>query len=203
MPTPELAPSAVIAEKIIASALPLAAIEGWTVSVYEKAVNAAGMTEAEAALAFPGGPQTIVPVFFDIRLKALQTQISQLPLDEMRIRERVTSGVELWIDGLSDYPAAARKALDWCAVHPLSNHSLPSIVWSVADAIWKGIGDESSGFTFVSKRTTLSAVMTSTLAVWRKHADEKSEWKAFLDRRIEDVMAFEKFKASVKVPRFA
>lgn len=203
MPTPELAPSAVIAEKIIASALPLAAVEGWTLSVFEKAVIAAGVTEGEAALAFPGGPETLVPVYFDTQLNSLKAEIAALPLEDMRIRERVTKGVELWLDGLSAHPVAARKALDWCAVHPLSNHSVPSIVWSVADAIWKGIGDESSGFTFVSKRTTLSAVITSTLAVWRKHADEKPEWKAFLDRRIEDVMAFEKFKAGIKVPRFA
>lgn len=203
MPTPDNAPSAVIAEKILASAMPFAAVNGWTDRIFQQAIADAKCSRADAALAFPGGSDTLVPTYFDLTLDKLNKNIAALPLDEMRIRERVTQGVELWLDELSLHPEAVRKALDWTAVRPLSAHSTPSIIWSVADAIWKGIGDESSGFTFVSKRTTLSAVITSTLAVWRKHADDKQEWKAFLDRRIEDVMAFEKLKAGFKVPRFA
>lgn len=203
MPTPENAPSVALTEKILAHALPLAAEQGWTPRVYQKSCEAAGITEAEAAMALPYGSDSLVPALFDLQISKLSASLGELPLDEMRIRERVTKGVEIWLDLLSEHPEASRKALDWLAVRPLASRSLPALIWSVADAIWTGIGDDATGFTYASKRTTLSAVVTSTLAVWRKHADEKTVWMAFLDRRIEDVMAFEKFKASVKFPRFA
>ena len=57
-------------------------------------------------------------------------------------------------------------------------------------------GDTSTDFNHYTKRMTLGAVYGSTLLVW---LDDKSEgWSdtaAFLDRRIDDVMRFEKFKA--------
>tara|TARA_Y100000052_G_scaffold26426_2_gene31368 strand:+ start:31888 stop:32499 length:612 start_codon:yes stop_codon:yes gene_type:complete len=203
MPTPDDAPSVALTEKILAQALPLAAIEGWTPLVYRKACDQAGVSLSEAALALPNGSDSLVPALLDLQISKISTTLKALPLGEMKIRERVTKGVEIWLDLLSEHPEALRKALDWLAVRPLASRSLPALIWSVADAIWTGIGDDATGFTYASKRTTLSAVITSTLAVWRKNADDKTVWMAFLDRRIEDVMAFEKFKASVKFPRFA
>ncbi|RYG35696.1 MAG: COQ9 family protein, partial [Burkholderiales bacterium] len=47
-----------------------------------------------------------------------------------------------------------------------------------------------------TKRTTLSAVLGSTLAAW-VGTDDEAEIDAFLDRRIENVMQFEKLKGQV------
>ena len=50
-----------------------------------------------------------------------------------------------------------------------------------------------------TKRATLSAVYSSTLIYWLgdDSADQADTW-AFLDRRIENVMAFEKAKAGFR-----
>jgi ubiquinone biosynthesis protein COQ9 len=70
------------------------------------------------------------------------------------------------------------------------------ISWRSADLMWRIAGDTSSDFNHYTKRLTLSAVYGSTLLAW---LDDQSEgWTdtaAFLDRRIDDVMKFEKFKA--------
>ncbi len=203
MPTPDHAPSAALVEKILAEALPLAASAGWTETVYRQACAAAGVLPADAAYALPKGIESLVPAYLEFLREELDTALKQEPLGEMRIREKVTRGVEIWFDKLSEHPRASVRALDWAGVRPMSPASLPKQIWNVADAIWSGIGDDSTGFTFASKRTTLSAVLTSTLAVWRQAPEDKAEWKGFLDRRIEDVMAFEKFKASIKFPLFA
>ena len=62
--------------------------------------------------------------------------------------------------------------------------------------MWRIAGDTSTDFNHYTKRMTLGAVYGSTLLAW---LDDQSEgWTdtaAFLDRRIDDVMRFEKFKA--------
>ena len=63
------------------------------------------------------------------------------------------------------------------------------------DAIWYAAGDTSSDFNFYTKRATLAGVFSSTLFYWLNDRSEgdAATW-AFLDRRIDDVMRFEKFK---------
>jgi ubiquinone biosynthesis protein COQ9 len=62
--------------------------------------------------------------------------------------------------------------------------------------MWRIAGDTSNDFNHYTKRMTLGAVYGSTLLVWRDDESEGwSETAAFLDRRIDDVMRFEKFKA--------
>jgi ubiquinone biosynthesis protein COQ9 len=70
------------------------------------------------------------------------------------------------------------------------------ISWRSADLMWRIAGDTSTDFNHYTKRITLGGVYGSTLLVW---LDDQSEgWMetaAFLDRRIDDVMKFEKWKA--------
>jgi ubiquinone biosynthesis protein COQ9 len=62
--------------------------------------------------------------------------------------------------------------------------------------MWRIAGDTSTDFIHYTKRMTLGAVYGSTLLVWLDDASEgSSETAAFLDRRIDDVMKFEKWKA--------
>jgi len=68
--------------------------------------------------------------------------------------------------------------------------------WRTADAMWRIAGDTSTDFNHYTKRMTLGAVYASTLLVWLDDQTEGwTETAAFLDRRIENVMSFEKWKA--------
>jgi ubiquinone biosynthesis protein COQ9 len=62
--------------------------------------------------------------------------------------------------------------------------------------MWRLSGDTSTDFNHYTKRMTLGAVYGSTLLAWIDDDSEGwSETAAFLDRRIDDVMRFEKWKA--------
>ena len=62
--------------------------------------------------------------------------------------------------------------------------------------MWRIAGDTSTDFNHYTKRMTLGAVYGSTLLVWLDDQSEGlGETAAFLDRRIDDVMSFEKWKA--------
>ena len=76
-------------------------------------------------------------------------------------------------------------------------------LWGTADAIWVALGDTSTDVNWYSKRATLSAVYAATVLYWLgdDSPDHETTW-AFLDRRIADVMAFEKVKASFNANPF-
>ncbi len=64
---------------------------------------------------------------------------------------------------------------------------------------WYAAGDTSTDFNFYTKRATLAGVYSSTLLYWLNDRSPGADqtW-AFLDRRIDDVMKFEKLKSQVQ-----
>jgi len=71
--------------------------------------------------------------------------------------------------------------------------------WRAADVMWRAAGDESTDLNHYTKRLTLAGVYAATLLVFVD--DESEDWaetRAFLARRIEGVMRFERAKAQWK-----
>ena len=65
--------------------------------------------------------------------------------------------------------------------------------------MWRLAGDTATDFNHYSKRAILVGVYGSTIMVFLDDESEAmAETRAFLDRRIEDVMRFEKAKARWK-----
>ena len=61
--------------------------------------------------------------------------------------------------------------------------------------MWRLAGDTATDYNHYTKRLTLSAVYTSTLLAWLDDDSEGfADTAAFLDRRLDDVMRFEKWK---------
>ena len=62
--------------------------------------------------------------------------------------------------------------------------------------MWRIAGDVSTDFNHYSKRGILAALYTATMLVYLDDDSEAlAQTSGFLDRRIDDVMRFEKFKA--------
>jgi len=72
-------------------------------------------------------------------------------------------------------------------------------VWQTCDRIWLALGDTSDDVNWYTKRATLSGVYGTTVLFWLGDTseDHARTWE-FLDRRIEDVMQIEKFKAQAR-----
>ncbi|RYF33100.1 MAG: COQ9 family protein, partial [Cytophagaceae bacterium] len=74
--------------------------------------------------------------------------------------------------------------------------------WSSADLMWRLAGDTATDYNHYTKRTLLAAIYAATLAVFLDDdSAHKAETQAFLDRRIDGVMRFEKAKARWTQPR--
>ncbi len=64
--------------------------------------------------------------------------------------------------------------------------------------MWRLAGDTATDYNHYTKRALLAGIYGATLAVFVDDTSEgKAETRAFLDRRIEDVMTFEKAKAQL------
>jgi ubiquinone biosynthesis protein COQ9 len=90
---------------------------------------------------------------------------------------------------------AVRSALSILSM-PQNVPLAATLAWRSADLMWRLAGDTSTDFNHYTKRMTLAAVYGSTLVAWLD--DQSDGWTdsaAFLDRRIDNVMTFEKWKA--------
>ena len=68
--------------------------------------------------------------------------------------------------------------------------------WEAADRIWRWAGDSATDENHYSKRLLLSEILTSTMVLRLKLGANAAA--AHLDRRIDAVMAFEKWKGGIK-----
>ncbi len=175
-----------------------AAFDGWRPQAVAMAAAEKGVDADIAALAFADGAIDMIDAWFasiDARM------IEALPADElatMSIRRKITALVEARLELLAPDREALRRAIASLAL-PTNAMRAAKLGWRAADVMWRAAGDTSTDLAHYSKRTTLAALYTATLLVF---VDDESEGhadsRAFLARRIDNVMRFEKFKAKVK-----
>jgi ubiquinone biosynthesis protein COQ9 len=127
--------------------------------------------------------------------RALADWFTPERLEGLKIREKIRSLVWQRVEIMGPAREAVRRGLAILAM-PQNLPLALRISWRTADLMWRIAGDTSTDFNHYTKRMTLGAVYASTLLVWLDDDSEGwSETADFLDRRIDDVMKFEKFKA--------
>jgi ubiquinone biosynthesis protein COQ9 len=139
-------------------------------------------------------------VFDGWTMKAVDSAAGQLGIDPVKARLAMPKSQPAMIDlYIQEIMAPAREAVRRALAILAMPQNVPlalRIGWRTADVMWRIAGDTSTDFNHYTKRMTLGAVYGSTLLVWLDDQSEGlSETAAFLDRRIDDVMTFEKWKA--------
>lgn len=194
----KLDPSLKARREILAAALIHVPFDGWTSSTLKRAVKDAGLPEGAEELYFSGGPLELIEFWNAEMDEAVRDDLAALDLPNMRIRDKVTAGVLARFYAVGPHEEAARRAIARTAL-PDGLSLSPKILWASADTIWRAIGDKSNDFNYYTKRITLSAVISTSLAAWLSDDDpQKEKARKFLDGRIENVMQFEKAKFKAK-----
>jgi len=112
----------------------------------------------------------------------------------MKIRERIRELVMFRLERMLPQREALRRALAILAA-PVNAPAAARLAWRSADRIWRLAGDTATDFNHYSKRAILIGVYGSTSLVFLDDESEGlADTRAFLDRRIENVMQFEKMK---------
>ncbi len=185
-------------EKLLEAAIANTAFDGFTQRAIDEAAKEKKIAPELAALAFPGGPKDLLRAWsekLDIQTRAA---LEADDLSKLKIRERITKGVRHRIEVMADQKIAARRAAAYLAL-PLNSALGAELQFRTADAIWRGIGNTAHDFNYYTKRLSLSAVMTATLLYWfADESEDSTDTWAFLDRRIDNVMTFEKTKGQIR-----
>ena len=172
-----------------------AVFDGWTKAAVDAAAGQLGIDPLQARLAMPKTQSGMIDVYVQEVDRALEVYFTAERLQGLKIREKIRALVWRRLEVMGPAREAVRRALATLAM-PQNVPLAMRIGWRTTDLMWRIAGDTSTDFNHYTKRMTLGAVYASTLLVW---LDDQSEgWLetgAFLDRRIDDVMRFEKFKA--------
>ena len=178
-----------------------AAFDGWSKLAVANAAAAAGTDPASALYAFSGGAMAMIEAWVHSVDAAMAAALPADKLAAMKIRERIRSLVQFRLDAIAHQKEALRRALAIMASPQNAVRSL-GLGWHSADAMWRLAGDVATDYNHYTKRLTLGSIYAATLAVYVDDTSpDHAETRAFLERRIEGIMKFEKAKARILKPR--
>jgi len=207
MARPSEAPGAadLTLDEIRAQLAPLVAdaacFDGWSEAAVDSAAESAGIDPAIARLAFPGGPMDMIAAWVDTVDAAMARELPAEKLAAMKVRERIRVLVQFRLDAAAGREEALRRAL---AIQAMPQNAFAAVRqgWRSADLMWRLAGDVATDYNHYTKRAILEGIYGATLAVFlNDESEDKAETRAFLDRRIDGVMKFEKAKAKLLTER--
>jgi len=172
-----------------------AVFDGWTRAAVDSAAKQLGVDPIQARLAMPKSQAGLVDLYVREVDRGLEAYFTPERLSKLKIREKIRALVWRRFEIMGPAREAVRRALAILAM-PQNVPLGLRISWRTADTMWRIAGDTSTDFNHYTKRITLGAVYGSTLLAWLDDQSEGwTETAGFLDRRIDGVMKFEKFKA--------
>jgi len=173
-----------------------AAFDGWGAAARDAAADGAEVDRDVALLALPGQTEMIAAWFHSIDADMAE-RLPPETLATMKIRARITALIEARLAIVAPNREALRRALAILAM-PQNLATGAKLGWSAADTIWRAAGDTATDYNHYTKRTILAAIYAATMSVFLD--DDSEGWadtRAFLARRIEGIMRFEKTKAGL------
>jgi ubiquinone biosynthesis protein COQ9 len=182
-------------QRVLDEALRLAPKLGWNAGLVSRALAAAGLGDAEGQLLLPEGPRDLAALLSRRHDAVALRKLRALDLATLKIRQRIREGVVARLDAAQDHADVLRPLAAFLAF-PTNLALALRLTWESADMIWRWAGDVATDENHYSKRAILSGILISTLAV--DMASGRASALTHLDARIDNVMAFEKWKAGLK-----
>lgn len=170
--------------------------DGWSETTFRAAMADTDIDPALARTACPRGSVDLALAFHAKGDAEMLRRLADENLEDMRFRDRVACAVRLRLEAVDDKELVRRGSTLFSLPQYAGDGA--KAIWGTADAIWTALDDRSDDINWYTKRATLSGVYGATVLYWL--GDDSIEHQAtwdFLDRRIDNVMQFEKLKAQV------
>jgi ubiquinone biosynthesis protein COQ9 len=185
-------------DMILVATLSHVAFDGWTHKAVEAGAKDSGNKPEVIKRLFPDGIPSLVNHFADWIDRQMLHEFSNVDLEAMRVRDRITMGVRFRLNILAPYQEGVRRLLSYQAL-PQNTLQAAKLTWAAVDAIWYAAGDTSSDYNYYTKRCLLASVYSTTVLFWlNDESDGFSDTWEFLDRRIGDVMKIPRLSSKMK-----
>lgn len=173
-----------------------AVFDGWSKTAVEAAAQQLDIPEEQALLAFPDEPAKMVDAWIEgVDAAMIEAAEADADFAELGVTKKIRWLVWKRLEIAAPAKEAVRSALAVLSMPQNVPLGLKTASRS-ADAMWRVAGDTATDYNHYTKRMILSGVYGATLLAWLD--DDSEDWAdtaAFLDRRLADVMKFEKAKA--------
>lgn len=195
---PENDPDSILRDRLADAVASEATFDGWTRSALATAGRSLGLPVGEADRLFPGGPIQVLTHLSERADRRTVEDMEKEGVTTLKIRDRIKGAVRIRLERHAGQRESVRRALSVLSL-PFNAGLALKLLYRTVDAMWYAAGDTSTDFNFYTKRATLAGVYSSTLLYWLNDRSPGAEatW-AFLDRRIDDVMKFEKLKGQIR-----
>ena len=181
-----------IKKKIIRCALPEVIFDGWNLRLIDKCARECGFDPDVVGALFPSGISDVLLYYSNYCDDIMLDEMSNIDQKNMRIRDQVSLAVKTRFEILNQHREASKLAASYWSV-PTRAGQAGKLVWQSADKIWLWAGDTATDYNRYTKRALLSGILSSSALVWMSdEATGLDKTKAFIDRRIEDVMKLNK-----------
>jgi len=175
-----------------------AGFDGWSEAAVHAAADEVGVDRDVALLAFKDKAIDMIDAWVEAVDLDLASRLPAEKLNAMKIRDRITALLATRLEIMAPDRESLRRALAIMAM-PTNLARAAKMGWRSADRMWRLAGDSATDLNHYTKRMTLSAVYGSTLTVFVNDDSENfADTRAFLDRRIDNVMQIEKVKYQAK-----
>jgi len=184
-------------EKLLDAALSHVPFDGWSETTFAAAIAESRVAPGLARATCPRGAVDLAIAYHKRGDARMAERLAQADLSAMRFRDRIAAAVRFRLEAVEDRELVRRGM----ALFALPQYAPDGarLIWETADLIWRSLGDSSDDINWYTKRATLSGVYSATVLYWL--GDDSNGHGAtwdFLDRRIEEVMKFEQFKANMR-----
>lgn len=147
------------------------------------------VTEGELDLLFPSSVSSMIDFLFDLHLEELKGKIV---FNQESITNSVKLAVMASLDLLMPYKREMIKIIKFLAT---SSHvlKLGKFSFKIADAIWKGVGVQDSGFAYYTKRASLAGIYSTTFIFFLLNR-KREKTEKFLEVQIKALKKFGSIK---------
>ena len=170
-------------ERLIAALLPDVAFDGWTRHALRSAARRAGIPVGEALALFPSGAPDLIAAFSRWADYQMLERLAAVPAPGSLSR-RVALALRLRFEILAPWREAVRRGLSLLAMPQNALLGL-RLLYDTVDAIWHGVGDASTDFSFYTKRASLAGIYAAAVLFWLDdRSPDFADTEAFIDRRL-------------------
>ncbi len=177
-------------QTVLDAAVGLAPRLGWNSRLVRAACEANGLSLGDEELLLPNGARDLAALLSrrhdDRALAGLGDPAA------LKIRERIAAAVSARLEAGAADLEATRRCAAFLTLPTNADLGL-KLAWESADQLWNWAGDTATDWNHYSKRAILSGILIPALTM--RWFDGKEAADAFVAARIENVMAFEKWKA--------
>ena len=179
-------------QSVLDAALRLAPALGWNSRTVRQACAENGLSLGDEELLLPNGARDLAALLSRRHDDRALAVLAELDAKSMKMRERIAAAVSARMEAGAADLEATRRCAAFLALPTNADLGL-KLAWESADHLWHWAGDTATDWNHYSKRAILSGILIPALTM--RWFDGKEAAESFVAARIENVMAFEKWKA--------